>query len=227
VSEILSRYGHNGIAVEIPLAPRGGADHTVKAYLVDDVDSFAKVSDARDALGHLQAFGLGPIGELAVRTVDDENWLEAWKATVTPVRIGRFLVRPTWSDASAPDAITIALDPGMAFGTGLHPTTQQCLEAVSYMDVEGLRVLDVGTGSGILAIAAAKRGAREVGGGCRRRVRRRAREPRRPRPRPGRAAPSRAPADIRLARCRRHHNGGGARCAVGVRRGGARRGRSR
>src|SRR5205823_12526916 len=66
--------------------------------------------------------------------------------------------------ASAPDAITIALDPGTAFGTGLHPTTQQCLEAVSYMDVEGLRVLDVGTGSGILAIAAAKRGAREVVG---------------------------------------------------------------
>ena len=104
VSEILSRYGHNGIAVEIPLAPRGGADHTVKAYLVEDVDSFAKVSDARDALGHLQAFGLGPIGELAVRTVEDEDWLEAWKATVTPVRVGRFLVRPTWSDASAPDA---------------------------------------------------------------------------------------------------------------------------
>ncbi len=164
MSEILSRYGHNGIAVELPLAPRGGADHTVKAYLVEDVDSYAKVSDARDALGHLQAFGLGPIGELAVRAVDDEDWLESWKATMTPVRIGRFLVRPTWSDASAADAITIALDPGMAFGTGLHPTTQQCLEAVSYMDVEGLRVLDVGTGSGILAIAAAKRGAREVVG---------------------------------------------------------------
>src|SRR5207237_8088578 len=91
-----NRYGPHGSAVEIPLAPRGGADHAVKAYLVEDVDSFAKVSDARDALGHLQAFGLGPIGELAVRTVEDEDWLEAWKATVTPVRIGRFLVRPTW-----------------------------------------------------------------------------------------------------------------------------------
>src|SRR6267143_805939 len=77
---------------------------------------------------------------------------------------GRFLVRPTWSDAHEEGAITIALDPGMAFGTGLHPTTQQCLEAVSYLDLEGLRVLDVGTGSGILAIAAAKRGAREVVG---------------------------------------------------------------
>src|SRR5436853_6435564 len=93
VSEILSRYGHNGIAVEIPIAPRGGADHTVKAYLVEGADSFAKLADTRDALGHLQAFGLGPIGELAVRTVDDEDWLAAWKATVTPIHIGRFLVR--------------------------------------------------------------------------------------------------------------------------------------
>src|SRR4029077_2167636 len=123
VSEILSRYGHNGIAVELPVSPRGGADHIVKAYLVDDVDAFAKVADARDALGHLQAFGLGPIGELAVRTVDDQDWLEAWRAPVTPIHIGRFLVRPTWSDAQEEGAITIALDPGMAFGTGLHPTT--------------------------------------------------------------------------------------------------------
>jgi ribosomal protein L11 methyltransferase len=162
VSEILSRCGHNGIAVDVPVTPRGGTDHTVKAYLVEDSDAFAKVADARDALGHLQAFGLGPIGELAVREVQDEDWLTAWKATVTPIRIGRFLVRPTWSNASDSGAITIALDPGMAFGTGLHPTTQQCLEAVSYLDLEGARVLDVGTGSGILAIAAAKRGAREV-----------------------------------------------------------------
>src|SRR5437879_12372207 len=125
VSEILSRYGHNGIAVELPLAPRGGADHTVKAYLVEDVDSYAKVSDARDALGHLQAFGLGPIGELAVRAVDDEDWLAAWKASLAPIRVGAFLVRPTWSDADAAGAIALALDPGMAFGTGLHPTTQR------------------------------------------------------------------------------------------------------
>src|SRR5436309_15004008 len=75
VSEILSRYGHNGIAVEIPVAPRGGADHTVKAYLVEDVDAFAKIADARDALAHLQAFGLGPVGERVVRAVDDAHRL--------------------------------------------------------------------------------------------------------------------------------------------------------
>ena len=162
VSEILSRVGYNGIAVEVPLERGAGADHTVKAYLVEDADAFAKVSDVRDALGHLQAFGLGPIGELVARHVDDKDWLESWKAEFVPIRIGAFLVRPTWSEAVAGDSVELVLDPGMAFGTGLHPTTQQCLEALSMLPLEGKSVLDVGTGSGILAIAAAKRGASPV-----------------------------------------------------------------
>jgi ribosomal protein L11 methyltransferase len=162
VSEILSRVGYNGIAVEVPLRRGRGADHTVKAYLVEDADAFAKVSDVRDALGHLQAFGLGPIGELTARRVDDKDWLEAWKADFVPLRIGAFLVRPSWSEAVAADAVELVLDPGMAFGTGLHPTTQQCLEALSTLPLEGKSLLDVGTGSGILAIAAAKRGASPV-----------------------------------------------------------------
>jgi ribosomal protein L11 methyltransferase len=162
VSEILSRVGYNGIAVEVPLESGRGADHTVKAYLVEDADAFAKVSDVRDALGHLQAFGLGPIGELTARLVDDKDWLESWKAEFVPIRIGAFVVRPTWSEAVADGAVEIVLDPGMAFGTGLHPTTQQCLEALSTLPLAGKSVLDVGTGSGILAIAAAKRGASPV-----------------------------------------------------------------
>jgi ribosomal protein L11 methyltransferase len=163
VSEILTRVGHQGIAVDLPLEPRGGTDHTVKAYLLEDGEVVAKVNDVRDALGHLQAFGLGPIGELAVREIKEEDWLEAWKAQFTPLRIGRFLIRPSWSDAPASeDAIEIVLDPGMAFGTGLHPTTQQALEALSTLPLEARSVLDIGTGSGILAIAAAKRGASPV-----------------------------------------------------------------
>ena len=161
VSEILSRVGYNGIAVEVPLERGRGADHTVKAYILEDVDAFAKVSDTRDALGHLQAFGLGPIGELTARVVDDKDWLESWKAEFVPIRIGAFVVRPTWSEPDR-DSVEIVLDPGMAFGTGLHPTTQQCLEALSTLQLEGRSVLDVGTGSGILAIAAAKRGASPV-----------------------------------------------------------------
>jgi ribosomal protein L11 methyltransferase len=162
VSEILSRIGYNGIAVEVPLERGRGADHTVKAYVTLDADAYAKVSDVRDALGHLQAFGLGPIGDLVARRIDDKDWLESWKAEFVPIRIGAFLVRPTWSDAVAGDAVELVLDPGMAFGTGLHPTTQQCLEALSTLSLEGKSVLDVGTGSGILAIAAAKRGASPV-----------------------------------------------------------------
>jgi ribosomal protein L11 methyltransferase len=163
VSEILTRVGHQGIAVELPLEPRGGLDHTVKAYLLDDGEVVAKVNDVRDALGHLQAFGLGPIGELVAREIKEEDWLESWKAQFTPLRIGRFLIRPSWSDARvAGGLIEIVLDPGMAFGTGLHPTTQQCVEALSNIPLEGKGLLDVGTGSGILAIAAAKRGATPV-----------------------------------------------------------------
>jgi ribosomal protein L11 methyltransferase len=163
VSEILTRVGHQGIAVDLPVEPRGGLDHTVKAYLLEDGEVIAKVNDVRDALGHLQAFGLGPIGELAAKEIREEDWLEAWKAQFTPLRIGRFLVRPTWSETRDADgAIEIVLDPGMAFGTGLHPTTQQCLEALSTIPLEAKGVLDVGTGSGILAIAAAKRGASPV-----------------------------------------------------------------
>lgn len=162
VSEILTRVGYNGIAVELPLHPGTGTDHTVKAYLIEDADAFAKVSDVRDALGHLQAFGLGPIGDLTARRVDDKDWLESWKADFVPVRIGTFVVRPSWSEPIAGDSVEVVLDPGMAFGTGLHPTTQQCLEALSTMRVEGKSLLDVGTGSGILAIAAAKRGASPV-----------------------------------------------------------------
>lgn len=162
VSEILSRVGYNGIAVDVPLERGRGADHTVKAYLLEDADAYAKVSDVRDALGHLQAFGLGPIGDLVARNVEDQDWLESWKAEFVPIRIGAFLVRPTWSEAIDGDAVELVLDPGMAFGTGLHPTTQQCLEALSALPLEGKSVLDVGTGSGILAIAAAKRGASPV-----------------------------------------------------------------
>ena len=160
VSEILGRVGYNGVAVEEPLDDATPA--VVKAYLVYDRASRIRVRRVRDALGHLQAFGLGPIGELSVREVIEEQWLETWKASFKPIRIGAFLVRPTWSDADGGDAVVLSLDPGMAFGTGLHPTTQACLRALSRIDVSGKRVADVGTGSAILAIACVKRGAREV-----------------------------------------------------------------
>jgi ribosomal protein L11 methyltransferase len=157
VSEILDRVGYNGIAVDLPL---DGGEHLVKAYLPYDRVARVKVRQVRTALGHLQAFGLGPIGTPRLRRLDEEDWLESWKASFTPIRIGRFLIRPTWADPTeAGDGLVVELDPGMAFGTGLHPTTQQCLEALSEAELAGRSLLDVGTGSGILAIAAGKRGA--------------------------------------------------------------------
>jgi ribosomal protein L11 methyltransferase len=104
---------------------------------------------------------LHPIPEAAVREIAAANWAEAWKADYRPLRIGRsFLIVPSWceTEAAAGDRV-ITLDPGMAFGTGLHPTTQLCLQAVEELVEKGARVLDVGTGSGILAIAAVLCGA--------------------------------------------------------------------
>ena len=161
VSEILDRVGYNGIAVEVPLEP--SRPHLVKAYLVYDHAARFKVRRVKEAIGRLRAFGLGPVGEVGVRRIADEDWLEAWKSQFTPIRIGPFFVRPSWSEARD-EGIPLVLDPGMAFGTGLHPTTRQCLEAIGRLDLDGRSLLDVGTGSGILAIAAAKRGAAPVVG---------------------------------------------------------------
>ncbi len=158
VSEILDRVGYNGIAVDEPL---DGGPHVVKAYVVYDRVARIKVRRVKEAIGRLRAFGLGPVGEVEIRRIADEDWLESWKAQFTPIRIGPFFVRPSWSTARS-DGIEIVLDPGMAFGTGLHPTTRQCLEAVGELDLGGRTVLDVGTGSGILAVGAVKRGAARV-----------------------------------------------------------------
>lgn len=101
----------------------------------------------------------------SVSEVADQDWGESWKQGLGPVSAGRVFVRPSWVEARPPSgAAEVILDPGMAFGTGTHPTTALCLAALSDVLGErpGLTVLDVGTGSGLLAIAARKLGAREV-----------------------------------------------------------------
>ncbi len=101
-----------------------------------------------------------------VRPLAKANWAEAWKAHYAPMQVGPFWVTPAWHDpAEAPEgAHVIRLDPGMAFGTGQHPTTRLCLACLPDEIGPATRVLDVGTGSGVLAIAAARVGAAEVVG---------------------------------------------------------------
>jgi ribosomal protein L11 methyltransferase len=176
VSEILGRAAPGGTSVEpaFELADEGLSarlDPTrpaiVRAYVParDRAAADRAVADVAEALGHLQAFGLRPIGELRTRIVHEADWADAWKAYFPVMRIGRRLViRPTWRRhrRHAGDVV-LALDPGMAFGTGLHPTTRLCLAGVEVLSdrgvLAGARVLDVGCGSGILAIAACKLGA--------------------------------------------------------------------
>jgi ribosomal protein L11 methyltransferase len=181
VSEILGRVASGGTSVEpaFELTDEGlGArvdpskPATVRAYLParDPGVAEAAVQRATELLGHLQAFGLRPIGPLRTRIVHEADWAEAWKRHFPVLRVGRRLViRPTWRRHRAIEGdVVLALDPGMAFGTGLHPTTRLCLAMLEDVadrgGIEGRRVLDVGCGSGILAIAAARLGARQVVG---------------------------------------------------------------
>ena len=179
VSEILGRVSSGGTTVEpafdlveVGLGARvdPGRPATVRGYVPARDASAAEAAAATtaEALGHLQAFGLRPIGPLRTRIVYEEDWAEAWKAFFPVLRVGRRLViRPTWRrHRREPKDVVLALDPGMAFGTGLHPTTRLCLAALEVVAdqgrVEGTRVLDVGCGSGILAIAAVRLGAADA-----------------------------------------------------------------
>jgi ribosomal protein L11 methyltransferase len=186
VSEILSRAAPGGTSVEpaFELVEDGLAARVdlarpalVRAYLplLDLHAAREATTRAERELGHLQAFGLRPIGDLSARVVHEADWANAWKAHFPVLRVGRrIVIRPTWRrHRHQPDDVVLALDPGMAFGTGLHPTTRLCLAALEALADRGTlprggagggpaRVLDVGSGSGILSIAAARLGAREV-----------------------------------------------------------------
>ena len=188
VSEILAREAPGGVSVEPALrlvqdgmgaAVDPARPAIVRAYLqAGDAPAVrAAVARVDAALGHLQAFGLGEIGELVTRIVHESDWAAAWKQHFPVLRVGRRLViRPTWRrHRRAPGDVVIAMDPGMAFGTGLHPTTRLCLAGLeAWADAGRLargtardgraRLLDLGCGSGVLAVAAGLLGAGEMVG---------------------------------------------------------------
>lgn len=171
VSELLAGVAANGIAIEEPytLEDDGqkyrtipGAPVIVRAYIPEDQYAAAIQKRIAETLWHLRSLGEHFVGDLTTRMVNDEDWAETWKEHFHVARIGRrIVIKPSWREFT-PDAADLAvleLDPGMAFGTGTHPTTRLCLEALEDLVQPGDDVLDVGTGSGILTIAALKLGA--------------------------------------------------------------------
>ena len=174
VAEILGRVASGGTSVEpgFRLVEEGLSAEVdpsrpvvVRGYVParDPASVQRAVADVEAALGHLRVFDLRPIGTLQTRLVHEADWASAWKAHFPVLRVGRRLViRPSWQEHEPrPDDVVLALDPGMAFGTGLHPTTRLCLAALEDV-VESdrpERLVDVGCGSGILAIAALRLGA--------------------------------------------------------------------
>jgi ribosomal protein L11 methyltransferase len=135
---------------------------TVRGYLPLDGREGKLVARIEEDLWHLGQ--LYPLGGLAVREVVEEEWLSAWRRHYRLQRIGPWVViAPGWEEYEGqPGEAVVRLEPGLAFGTGLHPTTRMCLMALQEHSQPEMRVLDVGTGSGILALAAARLGAKYV-----------------------------------------------------------------
>ena len=173
VSELLSRYTSEGIAIEEPFELIDeGQDYRIipnkpvllHAYVPMDGKEEDTIQRIAEGLWHFASLGQHFVGELQRRVVNEEDWANAWKEYYYVTHIGqRLVIRPSWREYEPRDGeVMLTLDPGMAFGTGLHPTTRMCLEQVEKRVQSGMRVLDVGTGSGILTIAAAKLGATSV-----------------------------------------------------------------
>ncbi len=170
VAEVLRAHGH-GIAIDQPFVqprideapePHPTQRPVVKTYIPDDAAAPSVQETIEHALWHLGQ--IRSVEPLTVRRIKEEDWANAWKPFFPVVHVGnRTVIVPAWRrHRRQDDELIVRLDPGLAFGTGMHPTTQLCLRAMETLVQPGMRVLDVGTGSGILAIAAARAGAVSV-----------------------------------------------------------------
>jgi ribosomal protein L11 methyltransferase len=175
VADVLARFAPNGVMTEQGVRFVNDEDEgtatgpiTVRAYLeVNDQleDTRQKIEESLYYLGMIT-----PVPTPTYKQIADQNWMEAWKQHYKPILIGEgLLILPAWLESPDPKRIPIKIDPGMAFGTGTHPTTQLCLELmeVSFKQskIDNRKseiVIDVGCGSGILSIAALKLGAKTV-----------------------------------------------------------------
>lgn len=147
--------------------PQFGEPGMAPAPLWDQSRVIALFDADTDLLGALARasgeVGLARVPQFTTESIADQNWVQLTQSQFDPIRItDRLWIVPSWHTAPDADAINIALDPGMAFGTGSHATTQLCLEWLEQTVTPGCSVIDYGCGSGILAIAAAKLGAAQV-----------------------------------------------------------------
>ena len=147
-------------AVEYALMEAGAlgtesTDTKVTAYFSEVPDRESVRSELLEAL-RIYELPSSSVRDMSLREVENRDWLEEWKKNWQPVEVGRFIIAPPWTDlGNTHERIVIRIEPGMAFGTGTHETTRLCLAAIE-KHFEGGSFLDVGTGTGILAIAAAK-----------------------------------------------------------------------
>ncbi|MBY7739555.1 50S ribosomal protein L11 methyltransferase [Paenibacillus polymyxa] len=144
--------------------PEGQA--IIKGYFAEEVDMDSVRAQIEPRVEQLRTFDIDP-GEVQyeLKTVNEDDWANAWKQYFKPLRVSdRLTIKPTWEEyePASEDEKIIELDPGMAFGTGTHPTTSLCLRTLESVIQGGEEVIDVGTGSGILAIGAVKLGAKHV-----------------------------------------------------------------
>jgi ribosomal protein L11 methyltransferase len=162
----LTEFSGRGVILEEEGVPAEGT--LVRAFFRPEEFGPWQEAELREYLDRLMAYGLKPLG-LEVREVAAEEWSEAWKAHFQPLHVTpRLVICPPWQEYSpGPEELVITIYPGMAFGTGRHPTTALCLRALEEvwrrdlpLQVGPWPVLDVGTGSGILALAAARLGAK-------------------------------------------------------------------
>jgi ribosomal protein L11 methyltransferase len=165
VAEVLSRFVSGGVVTESGVIYNDAEDEgteygpvRVFGYLVVDEHLEDNRRQLAEALWHLSM--IRPLPEPTFRSIEDEDWMAAWKQHYHPIPIGKKLeVLPAWIEKHDETRIAVHIDPSMAFGTGTHPSTQLCLEMVESYTMPGQPAIDVGCGSGILAIAALRLGA--------------------------------------------------------------------
>lgn len=173
VADVLARFAPNGVMTEQGVRFVNDEDEgtaagpiTVRAYLEVNEQLEETRQKLEESLYYLGM--ITPVPTPIYKQIADQNWMEAWKQHYKPILVGeRLLILPAWLENPDPNRIPIKIDPGMAFGTGTHPTTQLCLELMEISFVwtthaSPLHIIDVGCGSGILSIAALKLGAEKV-----------------------------------------------------------------